>query len=209
MNSCNGKEHGFISVSHVIKELFDVSREEEFDGRCLHFMFFVGQQKKEWDVPCCVNKDGELMVHKESFVDWANNTPSKWGFTKNESFVDDNGESLIKEGQALLRKIVSRYEPIYFAEDKHRLRKIVEPKKKDDWYYVLYEAIRVFEQQHGHTPNESQLWLSLNRCSLKGYEFERAERLGVDGYQLFGGKHLDREAFKKRYQRLYSSEDDV
>ena len=81
---------------------------------------------------------------------------------------------------------------------------IVEPQNKDDWFFAIHDCIRELENENGRTPNESLLWISLRKTPPQGYGITSGVDRGKECITL-DDKSIDREAFKKRYKRLYPS----
>lgn len=80
-----------------------------------------------------------------------------------------------------------------------------EPKTKDDWFYAIKQCILDFEAAHEYTPNEAELWIRLKTNPPTSYGITttaKGERT------LAGDSPLDREAFGKRYRRLYPPNSD-
>ena len=79
------------------------------------------------------------------------------------------------------------------------------PKRSDDWFMVIHACILEFENEHHFTPTELELWQKL-------HSFQNAARGGQIGSTVkskekhltsTGLEDLGREAFSKRYKRLY------
>jgi len=79
--------------------------------------------------------------------------------------------------------------------------RIHEPERKDDWFNVIHDAIKVFEKDKGHTPIKSELWgiLVNNPPSIYGIEYDKTKKALV----IPGSSSMDRENFNKRYGRYY------
>lgn len=93
-------------------------------------------------------------------------------------------------------------------ENKFTCRQIIglsEPKTKDDWFHAIRDCILSFESEKRYTPNETELWAVLKTNPPDTYG------IGVNGkgaLTLAGDSPLDREAFGKRYKRLYPPNSD-
>lgn len=83
---------------------------------------------------------------------------------------------------------------------------IKEPQRKDDWFLIIEEAIKDFENMRGQTPSRETLWGILVKNPSEGW------RVAYDNRK----KHLtaptcnplDRSAFNKRYKRYYTDKID-
>lgn len=81
------------------------------------------------------------------------------------------------------------------------IREMVKPKAKDDWFFVIEDAVKDFEKRAGFTPSGKQLWNTLAETPPEEWKVDYDEK----GNQLTmpTGKSMDREAFGKRYKRYY------
>jgi hypothetical protein len=78
---------------------------------------------------------------------------------------------------------------------------MMEPKNKEDSFYVFRDCVRAFEEEHGYTPNETQLWVRLKTTPPKEYAIEWDKK---NSCLLMGGDVLwNRESFHKAYERRY------
>jgi|GEM_PF-2515350 len=86
------------------------------------------------------------------------------------------------------------------------LIKMNEPKTKDDWFYVFRDCIRAFESEYGYTPNAKQLWARLiaNPPPEYGITWDSKK----ESLLIPGARPLDKDAFRKRYSRLYPPNSD-
>ena len=73
------------------------------------------------------------------------------------------------------------------------------PKKKDDWYYCIKDAVYTFKLKHGTYATEPQLWAFLYSCNLNRWEIT----IEKNSMKL-GSVKLDRANFKKRFGRYCS-----
>lgn len=99
-------------------------------------------------------------------------------------------------------RLISKAEIIEGGE---KIDHMVEPKNKDDWFYAIRDCVREFEKETGRTPNETQLWIRLKTAPPNTYGISTN---GKGELLIAGESPLDREAFKKRYGRLYPPNSD-
>ncbi len=85
--------------------------------------------------------------------------------------------------------------------EKEGLVPINKPKRKDDWFDAICEAVKVFEAANERTPSQSELWQALvtNPPASYGIEYDREKKQ----LNMPGGNPMDRENFSKRYGRYY------
>lgn len=85
--------------------------------------------------------------------------------------------------------------------EKKGITPIKEPKRKDYWFNVIHDAIKLFEKDKGCTPSKSELWRAMVASPPGDYGIEYNER--KKALKFPGSTPLDRENFNKRYTRYY------
>lgn len=187
-------------VPEDYKDLFDVIADvlhlyefDRTDFKCSGLVARVRRGRKTGEIDFHIERKGIQYYQIDKFKEWAK--PHIEEMEKCEREEKLKYENLRRKNKATLEMVDEREEQV--------ILQMVKPKKKDDWFDVLHATIREFESEFGSTPSKQQLWSRLNSSPPRGYDLDYIERSGVTGFQLFEGKHLDREAFSKRYQRLY------
>lgn len=192
------------TVPEGYKELFDVIAEvlhlyefDQTDFKCSGLVSRVKHSRKKGEIDFTKSYKGVRYYQVDKFEEWAR--PHIEAMDVFEYKEMRKLENIRKKNKATLEMIDDHEGQIIMP--------MVKPKKKDDWFAVLFAAIKEFESEFGFTPNKQQLWSRLNSNPPRGYDLNYIEKRGAAGFQLFKGKHLDREAYGKRYQRLYPSTD--
>lgn len=86
------------------------------------------------------------------------------------------------------------------APEPRKIIPITEPKTKDDWFYAIRDCVREFEKEQKYTPNETELWVRLKTNPPSTYGIETNTRGDLT---IAEESPMDREAFRKRFGRLY------
>lgn len=74
------------------------------------------------------------------------------------------------------------------------------PKKLDDWYLVIEDVVRTFNNQYQRLPNEVETWKVLRTNPPHSYGITSGEDRGEDAVYM-DDKALGREGFTKRWKR--------
>lgn len=125
---------------------------------------------------------------------------------ENTSVIDECPDlsSLVKDKAAQNELSTSAAEESLPTQPTRSITPVRTPERRDDWFIVISSCINAFEKEHKITPNEFELWQKLHNY--------KHTTLGVIGsisnsngehLTLIGAKNLDRQAFSKRYSRLY------
>jgi len=73
-----------------------------------------------------------------------------------------------------------------------------EPKRKDDWYYCIQDAITNFQNDHGRFPSEPQIWSYLHSGKPAGWSIQKK-----GNKLILSETEMDRENFSKRFNRYF------
>jgi hypothetical protein len=90
--------------------------------------------------------------------------------------------------------------------EQRSLIKMNEPKKKHDWFYAFRDCVRAFEDEYGYTPNTKELWARLTTNPPPGYGITWDSK--KESLLMAGSKPIDKEAFRKQYDRRYPPNSD-
>ena len=81
------------------------------------------------------------------------------------------------------------------------IRQLIEPERKDEWFYVIRDAIREYENEKGATPSKSVLWAKLKESPPADYG------VGFDAEKnaltFPEERPLSKKAFYERYNRYF------
>lgn len=190
-----GVPEGYKKLFDVISDVLHLYEFHQTDFKCSGLVSRVKHSRNKRGIDFSITRKGVRYYQVDKFKEWAE--PHIKDMEKCESEEILKYETQRKKNKAALEMTDDHEGQIIMS--------MVKPKKKDDWFTVLFAAIKEFESEFGFTPNKQQLWSRLSSSPPLGHDLEYIEKNRVSGYQLFGGKHIDREAFGKRYQRLYPS----
>lgn len=146
---------------------------------------------RHWELVC-----EEIRIHQELEVQRGMHhagDPVKW------RQIEDN----IRELNARLESVRSEQEELETGgSETRRLIPLTPPQReRDTWPEVIMASIKEFEQEHGFTGSEAQIWVRLCSKRPAGWEY----RVGNSALKM-GSENLSRQSFGERFQRLYPNE---
>lgn len=87
------------------------------------------------------------------------------------------------------------------GKEEKKIIMIQTPERKDDWFDVIRDGAVAYENKHGCTSSQIQLWSWLVSNPPAEYSIHYDESKKV--LKMPGGNTLGRENFNKRYDRYY------
>ena len=132
-----------------------------------------------------------------------------------EEYEDNYDYLFYRVGWA--KEVLPDFEEIYQSRNKERHGQAIlprssiasldirEPERKDDWFICIKDAAVAFRKEHDISPNEEhegKIWNYLYENKVPGWTIT-IKKVGVLD---LSGKSMDRENFKKRYQKYFKTD---
>ena len=86
--------------------------------------------------------------------------------------------------------------------EKQKSLQLSEVKKKDDWYDLIVDAFRQYEEEYGVSPSASKLWSYLAKTTIHGWK-NTFEDKNKDKCIVSGGESLAKDNFTKRFNKYF------